>query len=153
MSTREYRTSPAIAATAGEHSQGEAQPEAPGGAQVDSLANSFLRRTRDDVVRLKALIERAASGDWTVLNECERISHSIHGAGAMFGYLHLSKAAAAMERLVGDMLRASAPTGSAGTSDVLPLMGGAEELARALLASGRPVLAKNCMFQEPVIET
>jgi chemotaxis protein histidine kinase CheA len=121
-------------------------------AEVDTLANSFLLRTRDDIARLRALVDRAVDGDWTALAESERISHSIHGAGAMFGYTQLSRAAGAMERRVREILRAAAATRSTSSSAVLTLIDGAEELAKALLATGRGVAPENCMFGERVKE-
>jgi CheY-like chemotaxis protein len=115
-------------------------------AQVDTLANAFLRRTRDDVARLKQLFNLVVNGEWTTLKESERISHSIHGAGAMFGYPQLSKLAGAMERLIGELLRtpqAARPVNSAALAGVLEHL---EELARALHATSRLTPADDCMF-------
>jgi two-component system OmpR family response regulator len=64
---------------------------------VDSLTNSFLVRTRGDVVRLRQMVERAQQGETSALREIGRLTHTIHGAGAMFGYPGLSAAAGAME--------------------------------------------------------
>jgi CheY-like chemotaxis protein len=68
-------------------------------APTRSLADSFIHRTRGEVPRLIELVELAAAGNREVLKEIERIAHSIHGAGAMFGFPRLSAAAGAIERL------------------------------------------------------
>jgi two-component system, OmpR family, response regulator len=68
-------------------------------AQLDTLTKSFLQRTRSDAVRLRALIERVRQGERSMLKEIERTTHSIHGAGAMFGFPEVSAAARAIERL------------------------------------------------------
>jgi len=73
-------------------------------AQVTSLAAGFLERTKNDAIRLNEMLERVRSGDQATLKEFERIAHSIHGAGAMFGFPRLSAAGGAIEQGVGDML-------------------------------------------------
>jgi two-component system OmpR family response regulator len=75
-----------------------AQPEIQ--AQLDTLTNSFLQRTRSDAVRLRELIERVRQGERSMLKEIERVTHSIHGAGAMFGFPEVSRSGEAIERLV-----------------------------------------------------
>jgi two-component system, OmpR family, response regulator len=81
--------------------------------QEDSLAESFLMRTRGDVVRLRAIIERARQEDRSVLEEAERIAHSIHGSGAMFGFLDVSAAGGAIERLVEGITSSTTASSSA----------------------------------------
>ena len=71
-------------------------------AQVTSLANGFLERTKSDAIRLSAMFERVHNGDQATLKEFERIAHSIHGAGAMFGFPQLSAAGGAIEQVVGE---------------------------------------------------
>ena len=75
--------------------------------QVDSLTQGFVRRSGTDVVRLSAMLHHARAGRWSELDELERLAHSIHGAGAIFGFPQLSAAAGAIERLLGE--RATAP--------------------------------------------
>jgi two-component system, OmpR family, response regulator len=83
----------------------DSKPISSGGAQsrvlfqVDSLTFDFLERARADAVRLTYLIEMAKAGDRTVLKEVERIAHSIHGAGAMFGFPKLSEVGAAIAQM------------------------------------------------------
>lgn len=67
--------------------------------QVGSLADRYIERTRGDVLSMRSLIERAQLGDESVLAEIERMAHSIHGAGAMFGFPDVSASGAAIERL------------------------------------------------------
>jgi len=87
--------------------------------QLDSLAGRFLRRTRDDVVRLRAIIERAGHEDRSMLKEAERIAHSIHGAGGMFGFPEVSAAGGVIERLVEGIMAGAAGPCSTGEPAVL----------------------------------
>jgi chemotaxis protein histidine kinase CheA len=59
----------------------------------------FLERTKTDVVRLRQMIESLRQGSQAVLEEVEQLAHSIHGAGAMCGFLQVSAAGGAIERL------------------------------------------------------
>jgi two-component system, OmpR family, response regulator len=105
--------------------------------QVGSLTDSFLQRTRRDVVRLRAIIERARHEDRSVLEEAQRIAHSIHGAGAMFGFPDVSAAGGAIERLVEGVMASTAVTCSTGEPAVIQqLLNCNEELARELDAAG-----------------
>jgi two-component system, OmpR family, response regulator len=97
--------------------------------QVNSLTGDFLRRTRSDVIRLTEMFEHAGTGDTTVLKGAERLAHSIHGAGAMFGFPQLSATAGAIEQLIGEFLTGPAPQ-SAGGSARVHLLHCAEQLAR-----------------------
>jgi two-component system OmpR family response regulator len=81
-------------------------------AQVTSLANGFLERTKSDAIRLNAMFERVCTGDRATLKEFERIAHSIHGAGAMFGFPQLSAAGSAIEQVVGEILAKPSPSAS-----------------------------------------
>lgn len=69
-------------------------------ARVDSLALRFLERAGGEVVRLRELTARARPGDQAALGEIERLAHSIHGAGAIFGFSSISALGADVERLV-----------------------------------------------------
>jgi two-component system, OmpR family, response regulator len=97
--------------------------------QVSSLTGDFLRRTRGDVIRLTEMFERAGTGDTTVLQGAERLAHSIHGAGAMFGFPQLSATAGAIEQLIGEFLTGPAPQRAGGSAKV-HLLHCAEQLAR-----------------------
>jgi two-component system OmpR family response regulator len=67
--------------------------------QVSSLADSFLRRAKEEVTRLREMLEQAVGGGQSELKEIERLAHSIHGAGAMFGFPEVSVSAGAIELL------------------------------------------------------
>jgi chemotaxis protein histidine kinase CheA len=110
-------------------------------AQVSSLANGFLVRTKGDIHRLRKLLDRAGSGDRMVLKESERIAHSIHGAGAIFGFPQVSEAAGAIERLVGEITAVPAPPHSPSAPVMLRLLDCTQRLAQALEAAGRTVPA------------
>jgi two-component system OmpR family response regulator len=97
--------------------------------QVSSLTGDFLRRTRRDVMRLTEMFERAGTGDTTVLKGAERLAHSIHGAGAMFGFPQLSATAGAIEQLIGKFLTGPARQRTGGSAKV-HLLHCAEQLAR-----------------------
>ncbi len=71
---------------------------------VDALANSFLERTRGDVDRLRYLVKGVRAESRNELTEIERIAHSIHGAGAMFGFPDVSTLGDAIERLAEALL-------------------------------------------------
>jgi two-component system OmpR family response regulator len=79
--------------------------------EVGSLTESFLQRTRNDVLRLRTIIERARHEDRSVLKEAERIAHSIHGTGAMFGFLEISAAGDAIERLIEGVISSTTTSG------------------------------------------
>lgn len=72
--------------------------------RVNLLAEGFLQRTRGDAVRLAEMFERVRAGDWSILKDVERIAHSIHGTGAMFGFPRLSAAGEAIEEVAGEVM-------------------------------------------------
>ena len=88
-------------------------------AQLDTLTNSFLQRTESDVVRLRELIERVRQGERSMLKEIERVTHSIHGAGAMFGFPEVSASGEAIERLVEQAMAGPTVLGSMGEAAML----------------------------------
>jgi DNA-binding response OmpR family regulator len=73
-------------------------------AHVDSLALHFLERARGEVVRLRKLTASARRGDQSVLEEIERVAHSVHGAGAIFGFPSVSASGGDIERLVEELM-------------------------------------------------
>jgi len=110
-------------------------------AQIGSLTDSFLERTGNDVVRLRAIIERARHGDGSVLKEAGRIAHSIHGAGGMFGFPEVSAAGGAMERLVeGIMASTAAPSSTGGPAVLQQLLDCTAQLAYEIEAAGQRLL-------------
>jgi len=82
-------------------------------AQTSSLSAAFLQRTARDVVVLQRWMELGHVGDRSKFPEIERLTHSMSGAGAMFGFPGLSSAAAELEHLV----RGAAALGDAHPSD------------------------------------
>jgi two-component system OmpR family response regulator len=117
--------------------------------QVGSLTDSFLRRARDDVVRLLAIIERAGHEDRSVLKEAERIAHSIHGAGAMFGFPEVSVAGGTIEQLAEDAVAGTAAPSSPCEPTVLRrLLDCTAQLALEIEAAGPPTRSSAGMFQE-----
>jgi two-component system, OmpR family, response regulator len=80
----------------------ESHDRRPVGAEdrLTSLAEGFLRRTRRDVMRLREILADPDAGGRIVLDEIELIGHSIHGAGAMFGFPLLGEAGGEIERTV-----------------------------------------------------
>ena len=69
-------------------------------ARVESLAWRFLERASGEVIRLRELTASARPGDQAALGEIERLAHSIHGAGAIFGFRSISALGGDIERLV-----------------------------------------------------
>jgi two-component system, OmpR family, response regulator len=88
-------------------------------AQMDSLTANFLRRASADVINLAKMIEGAQQGDQSAFKEIERVSHSIHGAGAMFGFPKMSEAGGIMARMVQRLTAAAPPNSSACESAVI----------------------------------
>jgi two-component system OmpR family response regulator len=114
---------------------------------VDLLTDGFLQRTRGNLVRLSELIELART-DRAALTELERISHSIHGAGAMFGFPLLSAAAGAIERLVEGAGHDATSTGAADhIATVLQLLDLTERLAQEVDAAEHGTASTDGLFQ------
>jgi CheY-like chemotaxis protein len=113
--------------------------------QVVALSDSFLARARNDVGRLREMIERARLGEQSALKEVERVAHSIHGAGAMFGFPKVSASGGAIERLVAG---AAACTGVPRESNVLKqLLECTTQLAHELDAATETASKDVGMFQ------
>jgi two-component system, OmpR family, response regulator len=107
-------------------------------AGVGSLAHSFLERTRGDVLRLGHMVERARQGETSILQEIGRLTHSIHGAGAMFGYPGVSAAAGSMEAWVGEATaNISVPGSTIDGAWLDPLSEFMQRLAQETDAAGR----------------
>lgn len=118
-----------------------------------SLADRFLRRTRDDVVRLRSLIERTRHGDRSALAQAARLSHSIHGAGAMLGFPDIGAAGGQIERLAGEVMSCGTAPGFADRpASLRQLSERIEELARALEAARQAASGSAGMFQRQAHE-
>jgi chemotaxis protein histidine kinase CheA len=119
-------------------------------AQVNSLTVSFLQRAWADVVNLAKMIERAHAGDRSVYREIERICHSIHGAGAMFGFPKISEVGGAMARIVAAAAEKVAPDGFAGESVTRQqLLEANKQLAQEVEAAWQTAPQSAAMFQGP----
>jgi two-component system OmpR family response regulator len=119
-------------------------------AQVDLLTASFLQRARADVIYLVKMIERAQAGERTVYPEIERICHSIHGAGAMFGFPRISEVGGAMGRMVAAVTASAVPHSSASQSATLQqLLEASKQLAQEVEAARQTAPQSAAMFQGP----
>jgi two-component system, OmpR family, response regulator len=119
-------------------------------AQVDSLTVSFLQRAWADVINLVKMIERAQAADRTVFPEIERICHSIHGAGAMFGFPKMSEVGGAMGRMVAAVTASTVPHSSASESATLQqLLEASKQLAQEVEAAWQTAPQSSAMFQGP----
>jgi two-component system, OmpR family, response regulator len=120
-------------------------------AQVDSLTVNFLQRAWADVINLAKMIERAQAGDRSVYGEIARICHSIHGAGAMFGFPRISEQGGAMARMTGSITTGAEPRSSAGESVTLQqLLEASKQLAQEVEAAWQTAPQSAAMFQGPV---
>jgi two-component system OmpR family response regulator len=119
-------------------------------AQVDLLTASFLQRAWADVINLAKMIERAQAADRSVFPEIERICHSIHGAGAMFGFPRISEVGGAMDRMVAAVTASAALHGSASESATLQqLVEANKQLAQEVEAAWQTAPQSAAMFQGP----
>jgi two-component system OmpR family response regulator len=118
--------------------------------QVDSLTVSFLQRAWADVISLAKMIERAQTGDRSVLNEIERVSHSLHGAGAMFGFPKISAVGGTMARLVeGLQISAAMHSSACEPAAVQKLAELSKQLAQEVEAAWQTAPQATAMFQAP----
>jgi CheY-like chemotaxis protein len=118
-------------------------------AKVSSLADRFLERTGSDVVRLRAIIVRARHEDRSVLEEAQRIGHSIRGAGAMFGFPEVSAVGGAIERLVEGIMARTTSSRSAGESPELQQLSDCTaRLAQEIEAAGPPTRSSAEMIEQ-----
>jgi DNA-binding response OmpR family regulator len=100
----------------------------PAQVPADTLTERFLQRAARDVVELRDMIQRVRCGDSMAINELQRVAHSIHGAGAMFGYPHISRSGGALERAVETLLS----DGERPLAVLQRLVDGTERLSRAV---------------------
>jgi two-component system, OmpR family, response regulator len=119
-------------------------------AQVDSLTVSFLQRAWADVINLARIIERAQEGDRSVFPEIERICHSIHGAGAMFGFPKISEEGGAMARMMAAVRACAEPNSSAREAATLQqLSDTSKRLAQQVENAWQAAPQSAAMFQGP----
>jgi two-component system OmpR family response regulator len=118
--------------------------------QMDSLTSSFLQRAWTDVINLAKMIEHAQNGDRSVFPEVERVSHSLHGAGAMFGFPKISEVGGKIARMV-EGLVANTGHDSAGEPAVLQqLVESSKQLAQEVEAAWQVAPQSAAMFQGSV---
>jgi len=116
--------------------------------KVDSLTEQFLRRAGADVIRLREMNERIRHGDLTALEEVERVAHSIHGAGALFGFPGVSAAGGAIEHLVEEgMANVSAFSATPESAVLRRLFECTEHLAYQVDAAAQTEPSSAGMFQ------
>jgi two-component system OmpR family response regulator len=119
-------------------------------AQVDSLTISFLQRAWTDVINLAKMIERGQTGDQSVFKEIESVSHSLHGAGAMFGFPKISEVGGTMARIVGDFeVSAEANRSKCGPAVLQQLLEFSKQLAQEVEAAWETAPQGAAMFQAP----
>jgi two-component system OmpR family response regulator len=119
-------------------------------AQVDSLTISFLQRAWADVINLAKMIERAQNGDRSVFKEIERVSHSLHGAGAMFGFPKISEVGGTMARIVeGLAVSAEVHSSACDPAALPPLLELSKQLAQEVEAAWQTAPQSAAMFQTP----
>jgi two-component system OmpR family response regulator len=119
-------------------------------AQVDSLTASFLQRVWTDVINLAKMIERGQAGDRSVFPEIERICHSIHGAGAMFGFPKISTEGGAMSRMIATITAGTESCSSVGeTATLQQLSDASKQLAQEVEAAWQIAPQSGAMFQGP----
>jgi two-component system, OmpR family, response regulator len=68
--------------------------------RVTQFGDRFLQRTREEVIRLRNLVEHIHRGDDGMMAELEQLAHRIRGSGATFGFVALSECAEDFERLL-----------------------------------------------------
>ena len=119
-------------------------------AQVDSLTISFLQRAWADVINLAKMIERAQAQDQSAFKEIERLSHSLHGAGAMFGFPKISEVGGMMARLA-EGLEVSAESRSSVSerTALQQLLAFSKQLAQEVEAAWQTAPQGAAMFQAP----
>jgi two-component system, OmpR family, response regulator len=119
-------------------------------ARLDSLTASFLQRAWADVINLAKMIQRAQAGDRTVYGEIERICHSIHGAGAMFGFPKISEEGGALSRMIADVTAHSKASNSAiECAKLQQLLEFSKRLAQEVEAAWQTSPESTAMFQTP----
>jgi CheY-like chemotaxis protein len=68
--------------------------------RLTQFGERFLQRTKDEVMRLRNLVEHIHSGDEGVMAELEQLAHRIRGSGSTFGFVALSECAEDFQHLL-----------------------------------------------------
>lgn len=68
--------------------------------RLKQLGDEFLKRTRDELLLLRAQLPQARAGQADALLEVQRIAHRISGSGALLGFKTMSEAAMQIERIL-----------------------------------------------------
>jgi two-component system, OmpR family, response regulator len=119
-----------------------------GRAEMDSLTVSFLRRAQADVLNIAKLTGLAQEGDRSAIDEIERVAHSLHGAGAMFGFPNVSATGAAIARTAEGLKIGAGPRTTSGESTLLlQLLEAGKQLAQDVAAAWDTVPQSTAMFQ------
>jgi hypothetical protein len=63
-----------------------------------------LARTRSEAVKMRDLVARSVDGDRGALSQLEKMTHRIHGTGAVFGFSAISDCAEVIERMAERLL-------------------------------------------------
>src|SRR5688572_29437390 len=69
------------------------------------LGARFIERTRGEVIQVRELIGRVASGDTAAFEQLNYLVHRINGGGATFGFNAISDHAGEIERLIEPAVR------------------------------------------------
>jgi two-component system OmpR family response regulator len=72
--------------------------------EVKALCEAFLARTRTEAVTMRDLVARSITGDRPALSQLEKMTHRIHGTGAVFGFGAISDCAEVIERMAERLL-------------------------------------------------
>jgi two-component system OmpR family response regulator len=72
--------------------------------EVQALREAFIARTRHEVVAMRDLLSRSTQGDRDALVQLEKLTHRIHGTGAVFGFSAISDCAEVIERMTERLL-------------------------------------------------
>jgi CheY-like chemotaxis protein len=72
--------------------------------EVRALYEAFLARTRSEAVKMRDLVARSVDGDRGALSQLEKMTHRIHGTGAVFGFSAISDCAEVIERMAERLL-------------------------------------------------
>jgi CheY-like chemotaxis protein len=120
-------------------------------ARVESLALRFLERARGEAIRLRKLTASARRGDRAALGEIERLAHSIHGAGAIFGFPSISALGGDVEHLVEELMTGGIAIDPAAEPLDLQLLRCTERLAHEVDAiQADSVCRVTAMLRQPI---
>jgi len=119
-------------------------------AQIDSLTSSFLQRAWTDAINLAKMIEHAQNGDRSVFPELERVAHSLHGAGAMFGFPKISEVGGRIARMVEGLVANAGQDSSSERAVLQQLLDASKHLVQEVEAAWQVAPQGAAMFQGPV---